>query len=71
MSFGDVDMLSGVAKKIFDMAGADYTRFCETYIQKHQTLEFGKAITYKKPNLNNGIQNYIINVSTPIYQSGA
>jgi len=47
MSFGDVDMLSGVARKIFDMAGASYTNFCEKYIQKYQTLKFGEAITYK------------------------
>ena len=32
MSFGDVDMLSGVARKIFDVAGAHYTSFCEKYI---------------------------------------
>ena len=32
MSFGDVDKSSGVAKKIFDMAGSDYEKFCEFYI---------------------------------------
>ena len=55
MSFRDVEALGGVAKRIFDLAVPSYSTFCEAYIQKHEILEFGKAVTYKMPNLNNGV----------------
>jgi len=49
MSLSNVKVGSGVAKNIFDMAGPNYTEFCESYIKENKTLEFGKAITYTMP----------------------
>lgn len=51
MTFGNVDSSSGVSNNIFDTAGPNYTKFCESYIQKYKTLEFGKAISYQITSL--------------------
>lgn len=68
MSFGDPSKLSGVAQKIFDIAGNSYHAFCKEYINRHQELKVGIAITYEMP-IGRYIR-YVINVATPIYSKG-